>query len=247
MKTAKFIVTMQATFLIGLLIFSGAVANMGQQGVSAMPQPDTMLKAELGLQVDEDPAAKERLIGKMTALADMLSAAEIGQTPEELLAALQDLGSNADVVRNMIASLESGNVDPSLVAQLKGSISEVLSTSNPKTSSAGMIPLMSVQQIVTLQPYTEPEIRAAINSLATGQSARDVNLAILSNELVENIDTPQYLMPSIIAKETPTGTVFLALIKHPISEKFNAIAFTTDSDINLINAVAAEDIEVLTG
>ena len=245
MKTAKFIVTMQATFLIGLLIFSGAVANVGQQGVSAMPQPDTMLKAELGLQVDEDPAAQKRMVDKLTLLADMLSAAEQGEAPEALLASLQGLGSNKAVVTDVIASLEANSVNPALIAPLKEAINRTLVPVNSKTSSSGMIPLMSVQQIVTLQPYTESEIRAAINLLATGQNVRDVNIAIRSNELSEDIDTPRYLMPSIVAKETPTGRVFLALIKHPISEMLNAITFTTESDINSINAVAVDDIEGL--
>ena len=79
MKNAKLIVTMQATFLIGLLIFSGAIANVNQQG--AIPSPDTMLKAQLGLMIDEDPAAYERLVGdegKMTTLSNILKSLRDG-------------------------------------------------------------------------------------------------------------------------------------------------------------------------
>ena len=138
MKLAKFIVTMQATFLIGLFIFSGAVANMPQQGVSSMPQPDTMLKAELGLEIDEDPAAQERMVGKLTALADMLSAAEQGEVPEALLASLQDLGSNAAVVTDVIASLEASDVNSTFVTPLREAIDRILTPADSKTSSSGV-------------------------------------------------------------------------------------------------------------
>jgi len=246
MKSAKLIVTIQATFLVGLLIFSGAIANMSPQGViSAVSQPDTMLKAELNLEVDENPAAQQRMVGKLTTLATMLSAAEQGEVPEALLPALKDLGSDVAIVTDVIASLEANNVNPALITPLKDAISRTLVPVDGKTSSSGIMAVLSIEELLATQPGAQREIDAIISRLSQGDTTLAVNRAIIFNELSSDIGPAQFILPSILAKDTVDGRVFIALATNSSTEQLLAIAFAAEPNSVPVQTVAIEDIEAL--
>ena len=243
MKNAKLIVTMQATFLIGLLIFSGAIANVNQQG--AIPSPDTMLKAQLGLQIDEDPAAYERLAsdeGKMTTLANMLKSLRDGNVDPTLTEAGVVDGQKA--YTTAVEGLNLVLLPTAQIAELKdvqGALSGQVGII--KTSSSGVMTVLSIEELLAMQPAAQREVDVVVERLRQGDTALAINRAIIFNELPSDIGAAQYILPSLLTKNVNGNRVFLALATNPSTEgPLYVVVFTPESDAVTLQTVDTEDV-----
>lgn len=157
MKRAKIIIGLQVAFLVGILAFSGILVYHSKD----RPTPVTTLKAQLGLQVDTDPAAYEKFKDKRglaAQVATMVRDLQAGKTPEGIrsLGKVDDQdafgatlegtnlvilpGAQITELKDIAAAIELANAQ---VGILRGDFS--------KASSAGKL-VMPVPDIAKLKP-----------------------------------------------------------------------------------------------